>query len=250
MQNTNSQLSKTALTKVKVKICGLREESEVDALDQLQFGSAGIDWIGFNFHLASARYITPEAAAPLIKNLRQAKSVGVFVDAPLDKLLGILDVTGIEFVQLHGNEDWAYIQKIPRPVIKAIPHHRLEDLGGLRADWEKKLGGPLQNFSSDQIEKSAGPLTYFLVDTQSKKTGAFGGSGESFDWNLLNQFPLPIPYFLAGGIGPGNLQEAIEATTALGARPFAVDLNSKVESAPGRKDLEKIGQCLKVLAGH
>jgi phosphoribosylanthranilate isomerase len=239
----------------QVKVCGIREPSESAALDAL-----GVDWIGYNFHPGSARRIAPEAAAPLARALRRAAPVGVFVDAEIQFVIDVIAATGIRFVQLHGNEDWEYVKRMPVPVIKAIPHTRLADLGGLRAGLE-----------AAQRKGERTPLAYFLVDTQASGPGAagaggqvqagtgpdgsegssgraqgqggFGGSGLVFDWELLKRHPLPLPYFLAGGLGPHNLAQALAAVS-----PFAVDLNSKVEIAPGRKDLDKVKACMDIVA--
>lgn len=211
----------------QVKVCGIREPADAAAMDAL-----GVDWVGFNFHPGSSRHINPEAAAPLIRSLGRPVPVGVFVDADSQFVIKVAGLTGIRFAQLHGNEDWDYVMRMPIPVIKAIPHTRLADLGGLREGLEASLkrGGKT-------------PLAYFLVDTQSGDKG-FGGSGKTFDWNLLKRNPLPLPFFLAGGLGPHNLAEAVAASS-----PFAVDLNSKVEIAPGKKDLEKIKACLEIVRG-
>jgi phosphoribosylanthranilate isomerase len=211
----------------QVKVCGIREPSESAALDAL-----GVDWIGYNFHPGSARRIAPEAAAPLARALRRANPVGVFVDAEIQFVIDVIAATGIRFVQLHGNEDWEYVKRMPVPVIKAIPHTRLADLGGLRAGLE-----------AARRNGERTPLEYFLVDTQASGQGGFGGSGQVFDWELLKRHPLPLPYFLAGGLGPHNLAQALAA-----ASPFAVDLNSKVEIAPGRKDLDKVRACMEIVA--
>lgn len=213
----------------QVKICGVRETSQAQALDNLK-----VDWIGFNFFPKSARYIAPEAAAPMIRDLRHAKSVGVFVEAELNLVLDIINKTGVQYVQLHGHESWDYISKMPVPVIKAIPHTQLSDLGGLRTFLEKQLSTKL----------TSSPLAYFLIDTQIKadSASAFGGSGEVFDWNLLKENNIPLPYFLAGGLGPKNLAKALEACS-----PFAVDLNSRVEVSPGYKDLDAVKECLRLV---
>jgi phosphoribosylanthranilate isomerase len=240
----------------QVKVCGIREPSESAALEAM-----GVDWIGYNFHPGSPRRIEPGAAAPLARALRRAKPVGVFVDAGIQFVIDVIAETGIRFVQLHGNEDWDYVMRMPVPVIKAIPHTRLADLGGLRSGLEAALR---------KGERT--PLAYFLVDTQASAPGAtgaagpiapgpgpagktsgapghspgqggFGGSGQVFDWELLKRHPLPLPYFLAGGLGPHNLAQALAAVS-----PFAVDLNSKVEIAPGRKDLDKVWACMEIVA--
>jgi len=213
-------------TRCQVKVCGVREPADAEALDVL-----GVDWIGFNFHPASSRYVDPAAAALMIGRLRRAAPVGVFVDADPGRVAEVIRVTGIRYVQLHGSEDWDYLRRMPVPVIKAIPHSRLADLAGLRP-----LIGPAPS-------PAAGPPDYLLIDTEARKKDGvtFGGSGQAFDWKLLAAHPWPRPYFLAGGLGPHNLAEALKA------KPFAVDLNSKVESAPGRKDLKKVEACLEII---
>lgn len=212
---------------VGVKICGIREPAEAAALDAL-----GVDWIGFNFHPASPRYVAPEAAAPMARALKRALPVGVFVDAPVDHVISVAKETGIRLIQLHGGEDWDYVRQMPLPVIKAIPHTRLADWGGLKGGLEAAL--------AEGGASATAPLAYFLVDTAAGK--AFGGTGQAFAWDLLKAHPLPLPIFLAGGLGPDNLAAALKA------RPFAVDLNSKVEIAPGKKDLEKVKACLSALS--
>jgi phosphoribosylanthranilate isomerase len=202
----------------------VREPAEAEALDAM-----GVAWIGFNFHPGSSRYVAPGAAAPMIRALKQARSVGVFVDAPIDHVISISKSVGLDFVQLHGSEDWDYVRRMPAPVIKAVPHTRLADWGGLKAPLQAALAAG-----------SAAPLAYFLVDTAAGN--AFGGSGLAFDWGLLAAHPLPLPVILAGGLGPDNLE------AALAVRPFALDLNSKVEIAPGKKDLAKISACLEAAA--
>jgi phosphoribosylanthranilate isomerase len=227
---------------VRVKICGIREPAEAAALDAL-----GVDWIGFNFHPGSARYVAPEAAAPMARALKHALPVGVFVDAPVDHVISVAKETGMRLIQLHGGEDWDYVRRMPLPVIKAIPHTRLADWGGLKAGLEAALaseralaGEWALSGSGSRDVVAAAPLAYFLVDTAAGK--AFGGTGQAFDWDLLKAHPLPLPVILAGGLGPDNLAAALEAA------PFAVDLNSKVEFAPGKKDLAKVKACLALVS--
>ena len=216
----------------RIKVCGIRDAGEAAALDAM-----GIDWIGFNFHPGSARFITPEAAAPIIRGLKRSVAVGVFVDVDAARVREVAAVTGIRMAQLHGSENWDAIQSMPLPVIKALPHTRLADLGGLK-ERIRKAGSK----SPSRGSSANGPLEYLLIDTQAAKTDGFGGSGKTFDWDLLTQNPPPLPYFLAGGLGPHNLEAALQACS-----PFAVDLNSKVETAPGRKDLSRIETCLAIL---
>jgi phosphoribosylanthranilate isomerase len=202
-----------------VKVCGVTRAEDALALEAL-----GVDLIGFNFWPGSKRYIEPSAASEIIQGLERAVPVGIFVDQGADEINVIALRTGIQWAQLHGSEGWEVLDGLTMPVIKAIPHDRLSDWGGLREGW---------NDHPDSQPR------YFLVDTQAGS--AFGGTGAAFDWDLLKQHPLPRPYFLAGGVGPANIAAAKKA------EPFGVDLNSKVEIAPGVKDLELVRGCLAVL---
>ena len=202
-------------TRVRVKVCGITRRADAETLEAM-----GVDYLGFNFFAGSRRFLDPEAAAGIISHLKRAVPVGVFVDANAAHIAEVAAATGIRFVQLHGNEGWDLLDALAMPAIKAIPHHRLHDLGGLLSGWENHKARP----------------GYFLVDTAD---AGFGGSGKAFDWSLLRNHPLPRPFFLAGGLGPENLAEAVKTS-----RPFAVDLNSQVETAPGIKDSDKVRQCL------
>ncbi|MFC1584807.1 phosphoribosylanthranilate isomerase [Fibrobacterota bacterium] len=197
-------------SRIKVKVCGITEEKEAGELDGL-----GVDFLGFNFYSKSKRFIEPGDAIPIIRRLRHAMPVGIFVDEGPRTVKEIIEETGIRYVQLHGSESNEYIARVPLPVIKAVKHTELEE----------------------GLVRSAGNAEFLLFDTAA--AGIFGGTGRSFDWGLLSRYKGKAPYFLAGGIGPGNIREALERL-----RPFCVDLNSKVELSPGRKDLGKIKYCL------
>lgn len=211
---------------VRVKVCGITRAEDARAFDALSVDGRGIDYLGFNFWPGSKRYIAPEAAAPIIAALRHAVPVGVFVDHTPAEIARIAAITGIRMAQLHGREDWTTLDALDIPVIKAVPQTALETWGGLRGDWDAH--------GSRQPD-------YFLVDTAT--ASAFGGTGETFDWNLIPGARLPRPLFLAGGLGPHNVAHAVRA-----AAPFAVDLNSKVETAPGVKDVGAVEQCLVALS--
>lgn len=209
----------TSPQRPRVKVCGITRREDALALDAL-----GVDYLGFNFWTRSKRFIEPDAAAAIIAQLRHAEPVGIFVDHTPEEIASIAARTGIRAAQLHGSENRDTIERVNLPVIKAIPHTRILDWGGLLPEWPLRSGQPRQ----------------FLVDTQAGT--AFGGSGAAFDWNLLRDSALPRPFFLAGGIGPENLAKALRI-----ARPFAVDLNSKVETVPGIKDAGLVERCLKIL---
>lgn len=187
----------------RIKICGLTRQKDIDFVNE-----AKPDYIGFVF-APSKRQVEAAQAFALRKRLSpEIRAVGVFVDAPISQIRDICEKKVLDCVQLHGREDSAYIralrEHIRLPVIKAVSMSKPIDL--------KKLDG----LDAD----------YLLFDQGS------GGSGQTFDWDRLPK--VDKPFFLAGGLNPNNLSQAIEAV-----KPFAVDLSSGVESG-GVKDREKI----------
>ncbi|MDR1816565.1 MAG: phosphoribosylanthranilate isomerase [Clostridiales Family XIII bacterium] len=202
----------------KIKICGLSRPEDVDAVN-----AARPDYIGFVFAPGSRRRVTPEQAAALRARLDAGiVPVGVFVDAEVDEIAALVAAGTIEAVQLHGREDAAYVRVLRdllpegTAVIKAM---RLDSL---------PLGG----------ESGA---DYILLDHGS------GGTGEAFDWRLLDGRCADgcidgVPFFLAGGVNEGNLEEAL----ALG--PYAVDVSSGAET-DGVKDAGKISRLVAAVRG-
>ena len=187
----------------ELKICGLSRLEDVIAVNRF-----GADYAGFVFFKKSKRYIDPYKAGELIELLRSdIKSVGVFMDEPLDSVISAARISGVEMIQLHGHESEEYVEYVKRtlerPVIKAF-----------KADEEGALERAL-NTSAD----------YILIDS-----GA--GTGKKFDWSILKDFGKD--YFLAGGLDPESVGEAISML-----EPFAVDVSSGVET-DGVKDAEKI----------
>jgi phosphoribosylanthranilate isomerase len=193
----------------RVKICGIKEFE--DARDAVLLGA---DAIGLNFYPNSPRYIEPARAAKIIEQLPPFVSVvGVFVNHPDPQNLEDFAVSvGLHAVQLHGNETPDYCSMIQRVrVIKS-----------LRVD---------SNFRVDTL-RSYGSRT-FLLDACSPDQ--FGGTGKSFNWDLVfgaNAFGSII---VAGGLTPENVTQAVSTL-----HPFAVDVASGVESKPGKKDYEKM----------
>ncbi len=188
----------------RIKLCGLSRPCDIEAANALL-----PDYIGFVFAKKSRRYVVPEKAKALREKLNPAiKAVGVFVREEPEVVAGLLNDGIIDLAQLHGGEDEAYIARLrtltDRPLIQAFRVEAPADLDRARAS------------SAD----------YILLDN-----GA-GGTGSAFDWSLLRGFDRP--YFLAGGLGPGNVAEAIAAL-----QPFAVDVSSGIET-DGCKDIEKM----------
>lgn len=197
----------------KVKICGLWRPEDILAANE-----AKPDYIGFVF-AKSRRKVTPEQAAGLKKLLSpDIQAVGVFVNAAVDEIAGIVKNGAIDLVQLHGDEDGDFIRSLKReisvPVIRAV---RVRTTGDILA--------------ADLL-----PCDYLLLDTYI--AGSYGGSGCQFDWALIP--PLTHPFFLAGGLHQRDLRTAVRT----GA--YCLDLSSAAETG-GVKDPDKILKIVRMI---
>lgn len=198
--------------RTQVKICGITN------LEDARFVSGALaDFIGFIFYPDSPRYVDPAKAGAIINWLEGPQKVGVFVNQPLDDVQRIAMQTGLDFVQLHGNESVEYCNLMDKPVIKVFHIGQDTNAEELKSAVEPYL---------DSVE-------YLLFDT--KLPGKWGGTGVSFNWDLMEEIGEMKPCFLSGGLTPVNVRDAIKKT-----RPFAVDLSSGVEESPGLKDFSKI----------
>jgi len=190
------------------KVCGITRLA-----DAVAAVAAGVDALGFIFAAKSPRRIAPEQAREIIAALPPfVAAVGVFVDEDHRQVEEIVRSCRLTVVQLHGCESPAYCAKMPCRVVKVF------NLPGAPA------------FAAYQDVVSG-----FLVDTFHAKLA--GGTGQAFDWSILDKMRPLGPLVLAGGLGPRNVAEAVRRV-----RPFAVDVNSGVESAPGLKDIVAIQQ--------
>ncbi len=187
----------------KIKICGLRREQDIRYANELM-----PDYIGFVFLKGKMRYVTFEEAAHLRSLLDPAiPAVGVFVNEPVENVIRLLRAGTIQIAQLHGQEDEAYAEELRRACDYCI----------IRAFAVR---------SSEDIHRAfAFPADYPLLDNGK-------GTGETFDWSLFQE--QEKPFFLAGGLSPENVKEAIECF-----HPYAVDVSSGVET-DGFKDYEKM----------
>lgn len=206
----------------KVKICGITN------LEDARFASGAlVDYLGFIFTEKSKRYIDPEKAGAIINWVEGPEKVGVFMNQSLDDVNLLAKFSGIDYVQLHGQETVEYCQLIEKPIIKVI--HVGEST--IREELEASVA-----LYSEVAE-------FLLFDTQNN--GEYGGTGKTFDWSLLNDIAGEKPFFLAGGLNPDNVSEAIDLV-----QPYAVDVNSGVEEEPGLKDFEKIEQLMANLKSY
>lgn len=187
----------------KIKICGLQSEDDISYVNELK-----PDYIGFVFLQGRRRYISPENAAHLRNLLNPSiQSVGVFVNEPVENVAKLLQNDTIQIAQLHGREDEAYAKELKqlcnKPIIKAFIIKDKKDI-------------------QDALTY---PADYLLLDNGL-------GTGEAFDWSLIQN--IEKPFFLAGGLTPENVQDAISLT-----HPYGVDTSSGVET-DHKKDYYKI----------
>jgi phosphoribosylanthranilate isomerase len=203
----------------KVKICGI---TNLD--DARQAAELGAWAIGLIFWEGSARRCDLDTAEQISAELRrQVEPVGVFVNATLDEIAYVADRCSLAIVQLHGDEGPAFCREAGRrtgcKVMKAV---RVKDAGSIRA---------LGTYEVD----------YHLLDAY--KAGHVGGTGETFQWDLVKLHDRHVPIVLSGGLMPENVAEGIAVT-----RPFAVDTASGTEASPGRKDPAKVEAFFRAVA--
>ncbi len=195
--------------RTRIKVCGMTDQADVGLAV-----AAGVDALGFIFAEKSPRRVEPDKVKGLIGLVPPlVDTVGVFVNADPDLVADIIKYCGLTMVQLHGEEPVDYCELMPVRVLKSFA-----------------VG---QGEVNPDIDRYDNVVQGYLLDTYHEKMA--GGTGQSFDWGIVDGLNIPGPVFLAGGIGPENVEEAINAV-----RPFAVDVNSGVEIEPGKKDSEKI----------
>ncbi len=200
-----------------VKICGITN------LDDARIAAGfGADAMGFNFYTESSRYIAPEAAKEIILEVgASVRTVGVFVNAPLERVQKVVSEANLDMIQLHGNETAQYVKEIKKRCgLEVIKAFRISN------DSDPSV---INDYHADAI----------LLDANSPNF--YGGSGETADWDLARQVAEAHPrVYLAGGLNVENVNRAIETV-----RPYAVDVASGVETVKGRKDHKKLAEFIR-----
>ena len=195
---------------LRIKVCGMKFTQNRQEIEKLE-----VDFMGFIFYAPSKRYVgeTPE---PGLFNSEKPK-VGVFVDENAFEILGLAKNLGFEWVQLHGKENPKTCLLLKRQGLKIIKAFNVDENF---------------NFSSTlPFEKVA---NFFLFDTNTK---SHGGSGEKFNWTILEKYEGHIPFFLSGGIGPEDVERIKEIEHP---KLTGVDVNSGFEDEPGVKNIGKL----------
>jgi phosphoribosylanthranilate isomerase len=204
---------------VKVKICGITSYEDARAAVE-----AGADALGFVFYEKSPRFINPVRAAGIISRLPPfIQTVGLFVNEETEQVNWTADYCGIDVVQLHGDETPEECLEVKRRVIKAFRIQKIISIA------------PLEKYQDYQVSG-------YLLDAWSPD--AYGGTGRTFNWELAQAARQYGPVILAGGLTPENIAEAIRVVN-----PYGVDVSSGVESAPGKKDAEKVHEFIRAAKG-
>ena len=202
---------------MRVRVCGMTQLDQVRKLDE-----AGVDFAGFIFYPKSPRFVGKHLKPAQLKKakLRLGK-VGVFVNAPYEELMRQVDEYGLDIVQLHGDETPRICEQIAN-YITVIKVFRLGDDDPI--DW---LIRPYQE-----------ACDMFLFDTEG---AGYGGTGKKFNWDLLKNASIEKLFFLSGGIEPGDIERLKEfSLEPVAKKLFSIDINSKFETSPGIKNLEKV----------
>lgn len=203
----------------QVKVCGLTKLNQIQELIDMK-----VDFLGFIFYEKSPRYVLNYLSLEQIAEINHQAKVGVFVNEDLEKIIEISGQAKLNFIQLHGDETEEFISELRQKLNPEIGIIKVIRVGSQKSEVINEI---------QKISNLKSQISNLLFDTDSK---AFGGTGTTFDWNILNEIKIPIPYFLSGGISLENIHQL----STINQQPLALDINSKFEIEPGSKDLEKI----------
>lgn len=194
-----------------VKICGITNLEDAEL--SMKFGA---DMLGFNFYPKSKRYVSPDEVGSFVRDLDPSiRRIGVFVNASIKDILVTRALGKLDAVQLHGDESAEFITEVRENMKTRI-------IKAVRVASQKEMD-ELATLGADD----------FLLDSFSATE--YGGTGRVFDWKLVPESLGESNIYLAGGLTPENVAEAVRTV-----RPYAVDVASGVESSPGKKDPRKL----------
>ncbi len=199
-----------------VKVCGMREPENIEQVAQL-----GIDMMGFIFYPKSPRYVSQ--AVDRSDSDRKVCRVGVFVNDSIPDMVDRIHSFSLNAVQLHGGESREVCEQLREAngEIKIIKAISVSDAGDIQ-----------------KYKEYVGAVDYFLFDTKCKTVG---GSGQQFDWQVLDEYDGDVPFLLSGGIGP---EDVSRVRFFHHPKCVGIDLNSRFEIEPGVKDVEKLRKFL------
>lgn len=198
---------------MRIKVCGLKYADNIEAVAALN-----PDYMGFICYNKSPRFIDGLDEETLFEQPADIIKTGVFVNEDADMISKLIYKYKFDAIQLHGNE---------LPEFCALFKHEVEVIKAFGVD---------EDFDFGQLAAYKDVVDYFLYDT---KTPAHGGSGKTFNWEILDKYTLGVPFFLSGGLSPENISEVIKIKHPAF---YGVDLNSKFEDKPGLKNIIKLKQ--------
>jgi len=203
---------------IKVKVCGM-----CDPLNVKEIGQTNPDFMGYIFYPGSPRYVGEEPEMAIFHNVPPGiKRIGVFLNEDNHKILNLSNRSGLDMIQLHGNESPVSCLQLKSSGLLIIKVFNIDN-----------------EFSFENLMQYMPGCDYFLFDTKSEKPG---GSGRKFNWEKLEEYTLDKPFFLSGGIGP---EDSGIIKTIENRGFFAVDVNSRFEDAPGIKNVDLVKTFIK-----
>jgi phosphoribosylanthranilate isomerase len=201
------------MNELKIKVCGMRDSENISGV-----AATLPDYLGFIFYPKSKRFVGIEPSSEVLAIVPDTiKKVGVFVDETPEKVLETVQNWNLDVVQLHGNESPEYCQKIGESEITVFKAFSVDD-----------------QFDFEKLTQYSGVCDYFLFDTKGQLPG---GTGQKFNWQLLENYKGDVPFFLSGGIGPDDLEAVLNFSHP---QLFGIDINSGFEISPALKDVEKV----------
>lgn len=211
---------------MRVKVCGMTQVEQVE-----QLAGFGVTFAGFIFYPKSPRYVFKNMTTTQIRKVNNINKVGVFVNSSVEEVLHMVDECRLHMVQLHGDETPKFCEKIA-DYVSVVKAFRLSENDSV--EW--------------MIRPYMDVCDMFMFDTMG---AGYGGTGKKFDWSVLQGASIGKPFFLSGGIEPGDedrLKEFIQDPAARAL--FAVDINSRFEVSPGIKDMDKVKMFTEQLGVH
>lgn len=209
---------------MKIKICGMAQPSNIEQVARLK-----PDMMGFIFYEKSKRYIGKLDPSMINNQLfSNIKKVGVFVNAKLSTVFALVDTYGLDMVQLHGNETPEYCDAIFSSQIRVI-----------------KAFGIEPGFDFQQLANYQGACNYTLFDT--KIGNQSGGTGQKFNWEIIQNYTLATPFLLSGGIGPNDAENVLKFHHP---KFWGIDINSKFEDAPAFKNISNLEIFMQKIRTH
>jgi phosphoribosylanthranilate isomerase len=204
---------------MRIKVCGITNTHQVGELNEL-----GVEFCGFIFYPESPRYIFKHGVAEDIKKIKgKINKAGVFVNAKAEDVMKAVNNCGLHLVQLHGDETPHECEKIKS---------RITTIKAFRLTEDDDIMQKIKDYQN--------AVDMFLFDTEGV---GYGGTGKKFSWKKLSGLNINKPFFLSGGIQPDDMQQLKEfAKDPVAKNLFAVDINSKFETAPGIKNMNMVSE--------